>query len=88
MIKRGTAVVWHRPPFDTKTVKKYKSGVVMRDDGDVPVTKVVHHAAEDFHGKCFGVMRRPGRSLTALVRLKSHKGMSEVPANQLSEVKG
>lgn len=86
MIKRGTAVVWHRPPFDTKTVKKYRSGVAMRDDGGVPVTNVVHHAAEDFTGKCFGIMRRPGRDETALVRLNGHRGMSEVPVDQLSEV--
>ncbi len=88
MIKRGTTVVWHRPPFDTETVKKYRSGVVMRDDGGAPVIHTVHHNAEDFTGHCFGVIRRPGRkNFTALVRLKGHQGMSEVPMVQLSEVK-
>lgn len=85
MIKRGTPVIWHRPSFDTEVVKKYKSGVVMRDSDGKPIMHTVHHAAEDFEGQCFGILRRPGRDETALVRLKDNHQMSEISLSKLEE---
>ena len=88
MIKCGSLVIRHKPAWDSEEPKKYKSGVIMKDDAGNPIMETVHHRAEKQLGKCFSVMRLPGREPEALfLQAKTQKpgSMLRVPLSELEE---
>lgn len=86
MIKRGTLVIRHKPAWDSEEPKKYKSGVIMKDDDGNVVVKKVHHQAEKYRGKCFSVIRLSGRKPEALFMKEGASSMSRVPLSELEEI--
>lgn len=92
MIKRGTAVVWHRPPFDSLTTRKYRSGVVMRSDSGKALVVREHHEAEDYWGKCLSIVQEEYQTSDgflmrgqALFLEEGHSTAIRVPLDELEE---